>query len=102
MDFESKASFIDSRFDTFEHHGVLQDFLSIAAVQDPLRLISKYKVDHVLMDKDAPLTHLLEQTPGWHVVRQEGSGDGAYELLVHVDDAGPGAKSNCGHIGRGF
>ena len=102
MDFESKPSFMDSRADTFEYYGVLQDFLSIAAVQDPLRLISKYKVDHVLMDKDAPLTHLLEQTPGWHVVRQEGSGDGAYELLVHVDDAGPGAKSNCGHIGRGF
>ena len=102
LDFESKPSFMDSRADTFEHYGVIRDFLSIAALQDPLRLMSKYRVDHVLMDKDAPLTHLLEQTPGWRVVRQEGNGDGAYELLVHVQDAGTNAESNCVHIGKGI
>jgi hypothetical protein len=72
MDFNGKPTFLDSRFDTFEHHGVLQDFLDIFQVHDSLRLMEKYRVDHVLAKADSPLTYLLERTPGWVVVTREG------------------------------
>jgi hypothetical protein len=87
MAFDSKPSFIDSRFDTFEHHGVLKDFLDIARLQDSFNLLKKYRIDHALLRKDMPLCYLLEHTPGWVVVRREGEGDSAYELFAHSDGA---------------
>jgi len=100
MDFESKPTFIDSRFDSFEHSGVLQDFLSMNALQDPLPLMQKYKIDHVFLNQYAPLTRMLEHTEGWHVLRKEGSGVFAYELLAH-EEAGVSGKSNGSAIAKG-
>lgn len=100
MDFESKPTFIDSRFDSFEHNGVLQDFLAINSLHDPIRLIGKYKIDHVFLNQYAPLTRLLEGTPGWHVLSKEGSGSAGYELLGY-DEARLGGSSGCNSSGKG-
>ncbi|HLY40868.1 MAG TPA: hypothetical protein VKR52_06615 [Terracidiphilus sp.] len=94
MDFESKSTFIDSRFDSFEHSGVLKDFLSITDLHAPLQLMEKYKIDHVLYRQNASLTRMLEQTPGWHVLRKEASG---YELLAHDGDDSSGI-STCSSV----
>lgn len=84
MDFEGKPTFIDTRWDTFEHHGVMQDFIDILHFKNSLALLDKYKIDHVLLRKSEPLSYLLERIPGWKLVRSEGAGDNQYELFARV------------------
>lgn len=84
MDFNGKPTFLDSRFDTFEHHGVLKDFLDIFQVHDSFRLMEKYRVDHVLVDADLPLAYLLEHTTGWVVVAREGKESAACVLFART------------------
>lgn len=74
MDFYSKPTFVDTRWDTFEHHGVMKDFIDILHLRDTLRLLDQYRIDHVLVKEDEPLAYLLERTPGWAVLRKEGDG----------------------------
>lgn len=81
MDFYSKPTFLDSRLDTFEHHGILKDQIDIMEIHDSLALLDKYHVDHALLGAKQPLVYLLERTPGWQVVKREGSGDNAFVLL---------------------
>lgn len=76
--FEGKPDFMDSRVDTFEHHGVFQDYLDIARIKRPLELLDRYKIDHVLFQEQSPLVYLLERTPGWKVTLREGT----YVLLA--------------------
>ncbi len=95
MDFQGKSSFLDSRFDTFEHHGVLKDFLDILFSRDSLQLLDKYHIDHVLLWKKQPLAYLLSHTPGWKLVRTEGTGDNTFALF---ERAGPSSADSgqCG------
>ena len=72
MDFEGKPTFIDTRWDTFEHHGVMKDFIDVTRSQNSLALLDKYGIDHVLMRKSEPISYLLERIPGWKLVRSEG------------------------------
>lgn len=81
MDFNSKPTFLDSRLDTFEHHGILKDQIDIMEIHDSLALLEKYHVDHALLGAKQPLVYLLERTPGWQVERTEGTGDNAFVLL---------------------
>lgn len=87
MDFTGKPTFLDSRFDTFEHHGVLRDFLDIFQIRNSFRLMAKYRVDHVLARADSPLTYLLEHTPGWSVVMREGKDSAECVLFVRTATA---------------
>lgn len=84
MDFRSKPTFIDTRWDTFEHHGVMRDYLGIIRLQGSLDLLDKYKIDHVLTQKGAPISYLLEHTLGWKILRTEGSGSKQYELFARM------------------
>jgi len=84
MDFEGKPSFIDTRWDIFEHHGEMKDFIDILRLQDALALLDKYRIDHVLIRQDEPLAYLLEHVRGWETVRQEGVGHDEYTLLKRV------------------
>ena len=84
MDFLGKPTFLDSRWDTFEHHGILKDYLDLIQRRDSLPILDKYRIDHVLMRYDDTFVYLLERTPGWKVVRTEGTGDSRYELLERV------------------
>jgi len=81
MDFNFKPTFLDSRLDTFEHHGVLKDQIDIMQIHDSLALLDKYHVDHALLGAKQPLVYLLERTPGWQVDKREGAGDNAFVLL---------------------
>jgi hypothetical protein len=82
MDFSSKPTFIDTRWDTFEHHGVMKDYLSIFQIQDPLPLLDKYRIDHLLVHKTEPLAYVLQHGGGWVIQESESSGNDAYVLLV--------------------
>jgi hypothetical protein len=88
MDFNWKRTFIDTRWDTFEHHGVFNDYLDIFRLRNMLPLLAKYQIDHALLRKDEPLSYVLERTPGWNVVRIEGSGQDQYELFEKSSAAG--------------
>ncbi len=82
MDFYSKPTFIDTRWDTFEHHGVMKDFVDIVHLHDSLRLLDQYRIDHVLIEEDQPLAYLLERTPGWSIARKEGDGQNLCVLFA--------------------
>lgn len=84
MDFHGKPPFIDSRFDTFEHHGVMKDFFGIMHLQDSFRLMEKYRIDHVLVREDQPLAYLLERTPGWVILNRESQGKDVSVLFART------------------
>jgi hypothetical protein len=84
MDFEAKPTFYDTRYDTFEHHHVLSDYLGVVHLFKPLNLLDKYRIDHALIHADTPLSFLLEDAPGWRVLKREGTGANVYELLERV------------------
>ena len=82
MDFQSKPSFIDTRFDSFEHLGIMSDYRSLIQAHDAFELLDKYRIDHALLKDDLPITYLLEHTPGWRVVMRENAWQGEYVLLA--------------------
>jgi hypothetical protein len=88
MDFNSKPTFIDTRWDIFEHHGIFMDYLDIFRIRNTVHLLDKYRIDHALLLKDQPLSYVLERTPGWSVVRTEGIGGDRYELFVRSNIVG--------------
>ena len=84
MAFQSRSSFIDSRYDIFEHNGVLLDYLKVTYLRDPLRILDQYRIDHVLVLDTMPLSYLLQHTPGWQVVRTEKVEDGTCLTFARV------------------
>jgi len=82
--FESKPDFVDSRNDTFEHHGIFSQFLTIENTPDPFGLLDSNHIDHVLTRSNSLLGHSLEQSREWRLARREGTGDGAYEFFERV------------------
>jgi hypothetical protein len=86
MAFEHTPTFIDSRMDTFEHHGVFKDYLDIVQIKQPLEILAGDRLDHVLFPDDTPLVYLLERTPGWHIVSREGQGSHRYVLLARTEE----------------
>jgi hypothetical protein len=99
MAFESKPSLIDSRVDTFEHHGVLQNYLAAMNLDKSLEILDFYRVDHALLAEGQPLAYLLEHVPGWSVLMREKTADSEYVLLgkttrgASVEAAQTGAPS---------
>ena len=82
MDLEGKPTFIDSRFDTFEHHGVFRDFLDIIFIRNTYANLDKYRIDHVLVNAKSSIAYMLLHHPGWKLARTEGAGDRSYDLIV--------------------
>jgi hypothetical protein len=87
MEFNAKPTFYDTRYDTFVHNGVLQDYLRIVHLEEPLKIFDKYRIDHVLTQAASPLSNLIEHSPGWRVEMREGAGRDAYELLERIPSA---------------
>ena len=81
MDFYGKSSFVDTRWDTFDHHGVMKDFVDILHFKNSLALLDQYRIDHVLMRDNEPLPYLLMHTGGWREVAREPAGDDTCVLL---------------------
>jgi hypothetical protein len=100
MDFDRKPTFYDTRYDTFVHHHVLSEYLAIVHLVKPLSLFDKYRIDHVLIHADTPLSLMLEDAPGWRVVKREGTGGDVYELF----EKAPGTaqdKTKCAAVPAG-
>lgn len=69
--FEHKPEFIDTRYDTFDRHGVLKDFLGAIYIDNPLDVLNKYRIDHVLFRRHSPLVYLLLHTSGWKQIGEQ-------------------------------
>jgi hypothetical protein len=93
MAFQSKPSFIDSRFDTFEHHGVFQSYLRTVFVQAPLEVFDQYRIDHVILTENTPVAYLLARTPGWKAIKRESSADGFYVIYARNPASGAGTTT---------
>ena len=92
MDLESKPNAIDSRLDSFDHYGVLPDYLAIMHGQNSLELMDKYRIDHVLVQASMPLSYLLLRTPGWRLEMREKAWDGDdFVLYAKVPVAASGS-----------
>ena len=93
MAFESRPSLIDSRVDTFEHHGVLQNYLGAMNLDQSLEVLDFYRVDHALLAEGQPLAYLLQHTPGWSVLMREKTGEADYILLAKTANSNSGAST---------
>jgi hypothetical protein len=82
MAFEGKSAFVDSRLDIFEHHGVLQDYEASMHLIDPLEVLDRYRIDHVLVLGEQPLGYLLNRTPGWKETMRENCDTGHYVMYA--------------------
>jgi hypothetical protein len=91
MSFEQKPDFIDSRFDVFEHHGVLADYLKVMYVVSPLEVFEKYQIDHALLTDTMPASYLLKHTAGWTIIRREKTGDDVYVTFAKTPGAAAGS-----------
>ena len=76
-----KPTFVDTRWDHFEHLGIMKDYIDIASCRDSLDLLNRYRIDHALLKKDSPLAYLLEHTTGWSIEQKEGVGGNQYVLF---------------------
>ena len=81
MTFQSKPEFIDSRFDVFEHEGVLADYLKAMYVVSPLEVFEKHRIDHALLTDNMPLSYVLKHTPGWTIIKREKTGEDVYVIF---------------------
>ena len=93
MTFQSKPDFIDSRFDIFEHRGVLGAYLQIMYLVQPLELFDAYKVDHVLVTDKMGVAYLLSHTPGWTLIERETAGKDTYEMFARTAGAPAGSTT---------
>ena len=99
MTFESKPEFIDSRFDIFEHEGVLADYLRAMYLVSPLEVFDQYHIDHVLVIETMPVGYLLKHTPGWTLIKREKAQEGVYVTFARTPGAPPGSTSRDADVG---
>jgi hypothetical protein len=61
--------FIDGRCDLFDWTGVLADYGRWATLlEDPQRLLKKYRIDYCLLRSHTPKTEIMRYLPGWKQV----------------------------------
>lgn len=68
-------TFIDSRTDIFEYHGILQDYLDLIRLKDSLDVLDKYHAHFVLFPKSDPLSYLLRHNASWKVAYEDDQAD---------------------------
>lgn len=100
MTFESKPEFIDSRFDIFEHEGVMVDYLKAMYLVTPLEVFDKYHIDHVLVIETAPVGYLLKHIPGWTLVRREKTEGGFYVTFAKTPGTPAGSTARDAKLER--
>ncbi len=91
MAFEGKPDLVDSRVDTFEHHGVLQNYLAAMNILDAPAVLDSYRIDHVLVQEQQPLGVLLANLPGWRIMSREPCTGSDCVLFVRTETALPPA-----------
>jgi hypothetical protein len=63
--------FADGRADIFVYTGVLDDYLKINQIDQPLELLDKYNIDYVMFPVDKHLTYVLDHSAGWRSVYED-------------------------------
>jgi hypothetical protein len=94
MAFQSKPSYIDSRFDTFEHHGEFADYLRVMYGFRALEIFDKHRIDHVIMQENVAPSYFLSHTPGWTVIKREKTADGDYLTFARTPGSVPGSAAD--------
>ena len=70
--FPKYRDYMDSRADTLYTRQILQGYLDMyTAASDWQSLINKYRVQTVLIERNAPLVQVLALTKGWHLRYQD-------------------------------
>ncbi len=64
--------FIDPRNDIFEHEGVMSDYLRATKVDDTYAVLDKYRIQYVLLARDAPAAYLLGRSATWRLTYDDG------------------------------
>jgi hypothetical protein len=59
---------IDGRADIFVYNGVFDDVVKATAIEEPLDILNKYRIDYALLNPNQPLTYLLEHSPQWRLI----------------------------------
>lgn len=95
MAFQSKPSYIDSRFDTFEHHGEFANYLRVMYGIKTFEVFDNYRIDHVLMQDNVAPSYALSRTPGWTVIKREKTADGVYLTFARtpLSESAPAADT---------
>jgi len=93
MTFQQKPVFIDSRFDVFEHKGVLGDYLKAMYLATPLEVFDQYRIDHVLVTESMPVAYLLKHVPGWTLIKREKVGTDTYVTFARTPGAAAGSST---------
>ena len=58
--------FADARADVYEWTGVLKDYMKFSVLrQDPRVLLDKYRIDYCLLNRDTPISRMMQLLPGW-------------------------------------
>lgn len=91
MTFQSKPEFIDSRFDIFEHEGVLADYLKAMYLVSSFDVLDKHHIDHLLLTDTMPLSYLLKHSPGWTIIKRERTREDLYVLFARTPGSPAGA-----------
>lgn len=91
MTFQSKPDFIDSRFDIFEHEGILADYLKAMFLVSPLEVFDKHHIDHVLVTDSMGVAYLLKHTAGWTIVKREKAGGDLYVTFARTPGSPAGS-----------
>jgi hypothetical protein len=63
--------FIDGRGDIFIYNGIYDDYAGVTGLTRPLEALDKYHIDYVLVERNWPLTYLLENSPGWQLIHSD-------------------------------
>ncbi len=64
-------TFADGRTDIFVYNRVLDDYLKINTIEEPLELLDKYKIDYVLFPVNKHLTYVLDHSPAWRTIYED-------------------------------
>lgn len=75
--------FVDTRTDIFEYAGILQDYLDVTRLQDPVKLLDKRQVQWVLFPARDPFAYFLSHTEEWKVAYN----DNVAEVFVRTTPA---------------
>ena len=93
MTFQSKPEFIDSRFDIFEHEGILADYLKAMYLVSSFEVLDNHRIDHLLLTDNMPLSYLLKHSPGWTIIKRERTHDDLYVMFARTPGAPAGSVS---------
>jgi hypothetical protein len=89
MALRSKPSYIDSRFDIFEHHGEFADFLKVMYGIQTLEIFDKYRIDHVIMLEKVAPSYILSHSPEWTLIKKEKIAEDNYLTFARTAGSAP-------------